>query len=382
MAGKRRFGRVRKLPSGRYQARYRGPDGRDHPAPVTFAGRREAERFLTVVESDVVTGRWRSPAENRLTVRQWAETWFASASGTWKPKTRHTYRSVLDRMVYPALGDRTLSTLRPMDMSRWTAELADRVSPSQVRQAYRLISQIMKSAVENDILGQSRCRGVRLPRLPESDPKILTVEQVAALAEQCAPPDRVLVLLLAYGGLRIGEALALRRRSVDVPAGRLMIAEAVAQIPGGSVIDTPKNHQRRELVVPRFVAALLQEHLATVDEDPEAFLFPGRQGHTISRQQSYYGFRSRFIVAAMAAGLVDITPHDLRATHASWVADSHGILVAARRLGHSSSSVTTRHYARPINERDAEVAQHFDDLHADRVRGSGTQRARKIEKHS
>jgi integrase len=84
----------------------------------------------------------------------------------------------------------------------------------------------------------------------------------------------------------------------------------------------------------------------------------------------------------MAAGLVDITPHDLRATHASWVADSHGILVAARRLGHSSSSVTTRHYARPINERDAEVAQHFDDLHADRVRGSGTQRARKIEKHS
>jgi hypothetical protein len=126
-------------------------------------------------------------------------TWFASARGTWKPKTRHTYRSVLDRMVYPGLGDRTLSTLRPMDMSRWTAELADRVSPSQVRQAYRLISQIMKSAVENDILGQSPCRGLRLPRLPESDPKIPTVEQVAALAEQCAPPDRVLVLLLAYG---------------------------------------------------------------------------------------------------------------------------------------------------------------------------------------
>ena len=128
--------------------------------------------------------------------------------------------------------------------------------------------------------------------------------------------------------IRPPPALALRRRSVDVPAGRLMVAEAVAQIPGGSVIDTPKNHQRRELVVPRFVAALLQEHLATVDEDPEAFLFPGRQGHTINRQRSYYGFRSRFIVAAMAAGLVDITPHDLR-----------------------------------------------------RVRGSGTQRARKIEKH-
>ncbi len=84
-------------------------------------------------------------------------------------------------------------------------------------------------------------------------------------------------------------------------------------------------------------------------------------------------------MAANAAGVVDVTPHDLRATHASWVADSHGILVAARRLGHSSSSVTTRHYARPINERDAEVAQHFDDLHAkrctDRARNAAIEKA-------
>ena len=68
------------------------------------------------------------------------------------------------------------------------------------------------------------------------------------------------------------------------------------------------------------------------------------------------------------------------AKESCWFADSHGILVAARRLGHSSSSVTTRPYARPINERDAEMAQHFDDLHAKRRQGSGTQRSHKIEK--
>lgn len=45
MAGKRRtFGRVRKLPSGRYQARYLGPDGLLRPAPRTFERRREAEQ--------------------------------------------------------------------------------------------------------------------------------------------------------------------------------------------------------------------------------------------------------------------------------------------------------------------------------------------------
>ncbi|WP_433389577.1 hypothetical protein [Micromonospora sp. KLBMP9576] len=75
-----------------------------------------------------------------------------------------------------------------------------------------------------------------------------------------------------------------------------------------------------------------------------------------------------------AAGLADVTPHDLRATHASWVADSHGVLVAARRLGHANANVTTRHYARAIDSRDAEVAAHLDNLGRT---GSGTQRARK-----
>jgi hypothetical protein len=46
MAGKRRFGRVRELPSGRWQARYKGPDGIDRPAPQTFARKVDAEKWL------------------------------------------------------------------------------------------------------------------------------------------------------------------------------------------------------------------------------------------------------------------------------------------------------------------------------------------------
>ena len=115
-------------------------------------------------------------------------------------------------------------------------------------------------------------------------------------------------------------------------------------------------------------------------DDPNAFLFPGRQKHTAHRQQSYHGFRRRFIRAAVAAGLGEVTPHDLRATHATWVADSHGVMVAARRLGHANASVTTRHYARPVDGRDAEVAEHLDKLGKPRATPSGTQRARKARK--
>ncbi|MEV6811897.1 site-specific integrase [Micromonospora sp. NPDC051296] len=377
---KRRFGRVRQLPSGRWQARYRGPDGQDHAAPRTFATEREAERFLALVEADIARDRWVLPDARRTTVGEWAEQWFVSANRSWKPKTRHTYRSVLDRIVLPAFGAMPLTSLRPIMVARWVGELSDRLSASQVRQAYRLLAQIMRAAVDNEIIGSNPCRSVRLPRLPESDPAILTVAQVDKLAAVCDLPDRVLVLLLAYGGLRIGEALALRRRHVDIGAGRVTVAHSVAQLPGGPVIDTPKNHQRRELAVPAFVVELLRQHLVTLPDGPDVFVFPGRQSHTRERQQSYYGFRRRFVVAARSAGLGDVTPHDLRATHASWVADSHGVLVAARRLGHANASVTTRHYARAMDGRDAEVAEHLDASRSKVAKRSGTQRARKPRK--
>jgi integrase len=235
----------------------------------------------------------------------------------------------------------------------------------------------MSAAVDNGMIPSSPCRRVRLPRLPEADPRILTIEEVDRIAAHCSLGDRVLVLLLAYAGLRIGEALPLRRRHINIAEGRIIIAEAVSELPGGPVIDTPKNHQRRELAVPSLVVQLVKEHFATLPADPDAFAFPGRQRHTAHRQQSYHGFRRRFLQAVTAAGLADVTPHDLRATHASWVADSHGVLVAARRLGHANASVTTRHYARPVDGRDAEVARHLDELGRART---GTERARTAKK--
>jgi integrase len=378
MASKRRFGRVRKLPSGRFQARYQGPDGLDHPAPQTFPTKREADRFLALVEADIATGKWYAPSAGRTTVAEWAEQWFAAAASGWKAKTRHTYRGVLDRLVLAHLGGTQLVALRPIQVNRWVGTLSESLSPSQVRQAYRLLAQVMSSAVDNDMIPASPCRGIRLPRLPEADPCILTVAEVRRLVDACESADRVLVLLLAYGGLRIGEALALRRRHLDVAQGRVMVGEAVTELPGGPVIATPKNHQRRELVVPAFVARQLAEHLTDLPDDPDAFVFPGRQTHTVTRQQSYHGFRRRFVQVVAAAGLADVTPHDLRATHASWVADSHGVLVAARRLGHANASVTTRHYARAMDDRDAQVAKHLDKLGT--AKPSGTQRARKPRK--
>ncbi|MFI6822208.1 tyrosine-type recombinase/integrase [Micromonospora sp. NPDC050187] len=113
--------------------------------------------------------------------------------------------------------------------------------------------------------------------------------------------------------------------------------------------------------------------LADLPQHPDAFLFPGRQQRTADRPQSCNGWKYRFDRAVERAGLTDLIPHDLGATHGSWVADSHGVLVAARRLGHSNASVTTRHYARAVDGRDADVARFLDRA---RQRGGSSDRAR------
>jgi integrase len=73
--------------------------------------------------------------------------------------------------------------------------------------------------------------------------------------------------------------------------------------------------------------------------------------------------RRHFDPAVRAAGLADVTPHDLRATHATWVADRHGVMAAARGLGHANVSVTTRHYAQAVEGRDREIVEEFDIDH-------------------
>src|SRR4051794_3708966 len=161
-----------------YQARYRGPDGLDHPAPSTFPSKREADRFLSLVEADIATGKWYAPSAGRTTIAEWAEQWFSAAASGWKPKTRLSYRGVLDRLVLAHLGKAQLANLRPIQVSKWVGSLSESLSPSQLRQANRLLAQLMASAVDNDMIPASPCRGIRLPRLPEADPRILSIEQV------------------------------------------------------------------------------------------------------------------------------------------------------------------------------------------------------------
>jgi integrase len=356
---KRSFGTARELPSGRWQVRYSGPDGKRRNAPQTFKNKRDAMRWMTLKEAEIARGEWVDPEAGKVTLAEWGRRWLDAVSPSLKPKTRASYESVFRTLIKPRFGKVAVNQIRPISVSEWVASMTKQgLSASRIRQAYRVVSQIMTTAVHNDLIKVSPCRGVKLPRMPQTEPHILTVVEVERLVSAAREPHDLLIQLLAYGGLRIGEAFALRRAHVDLGNARLFIAEAVEEIDGKHVFGTPKSHQCREIKLPAFVIEELKTRLGKVGKHSDALLFVGRTGKPLH----YNSWRRwYFDPAVKAARLDDVTPHDLRATHATWVADRHGVMAAARRLGHSNASVTTRHYARVVEGRDEEIATALDD---------------------
>ncbi|MET7783177.1 MULTISPECIES: hypothetical protein [Streptomyces] len=71
---RRRFGSVRKLPSGRFQARYRGPDGLMRTADKTFATQTDADRWLVKQEAKILDGDWQNP-DVKVTLGDFADAW-------------------------------------------------------------------------------------------------------------------------------------------------------------------------------------------------------------------------------------------------------------------------------------------------------------------
>ena len=88
--GHRRFGNIRRLPSGRYQASYPGLDGQRRYGPETFERKSDAERFLALIEVQIYHGEWTDPELGKVELRDYAERWIAQRPGL-RPRTSDLY---------------------------------------------------------------------------------------------------------------------------------------------------------------------------------------------------------------------------------------------------------------------------------------------------
>jgi len=360
---RRTAGSIRRLPSGRYQARVRGDDGELSPAPDTFATKAEADRWLASMIADQAQGRWVDPRAGKVPLRVFAAEWMRGKA-VLAPKTVELYEYLLDCLLLPKLGDVELADLAPARVRAWRADLlrAGRPGPSTVAKAYRLLSAMMATAVVDSRISRNPCveKGAGVERAPEM--RIATPDQVAAIAAAIDRRYRALVLTAAYAGCRWGELTALRQKNLDLDGGTLVVAEQVVELHGGRLlVREPKSDAGRRVVhLPAGLVAELRAHVSEfVRLDPEGLVFIGARG-TPLRQSN---FRDRhWLPALKAAGVDKLRFHDLRHV-AGTLATVSGATIreVQARLGHASPAAAYR-YQHVLEDRDAEIAERLDTI--------------------
>jgi Phage integrase, N-terminal SAM-like domain len=149
---RRRFGAVRQLGSGQWQARYRGPDGIMRPADQTFSSKTGAERWLTTKEAEILNGDWLDPDAGRIHFGDYATAWIDERPGL-RPKTIETYRYVLGSHLLPTLGNRMLAEIKEAHVRRWRKAVLDGgAGQATAAKAYRLLKAIMNTAVDDGLI--------------------------------------------------------------------------------------------------------------------------------------------------------------------------------------------------------------------------------------
>jgi hypothetical protein len=180
----RRFGNIRKRASGRYQIRYPGPDGRVRAGPETYERKSDAERALSLIEAQMISGGWTDPDRSKIKLQDYAAYWVTQRVGL-RPRTVDLYMWVCGKHINPYLGGVPLGRLSTPMIREWRAQLLrSGVSVSMTAKAYRLLRAVLATAVEEDkILARNPCRlrGAGTERAPERP--VLTIAQVFELAE-------------------------------------------------------------------------------------------------------------------------------------------------------------------------------------------------------
>ena len=381
MSGKRQFGTVRKLPSGRWQARYRDGSGKMFSAPTTFPTKTDATRFLAVVEADIARGLYIDPRAGRVTFAEWADRWLARPGKRAASTARDRQALAAFR---PHLGSVLLVGLTP-GLIQEVVDLRSKVAaPATVARDFSALRAAINAAVNADLIARSPARNIALPRVVHSEHTELSPSQLVSLVDELPGHYRVLVLVGAVLGLRWGEAVALRVRDVDFMRQTVTIAQTVEELSGRlSIVPEAKTRSSlRTLAVPKFLMDELTRHLKEYRPDvigrhldPEALIFVGPRGGTLRRR---FGERILQPAGERAGISTNLTFHALRHCAVTAMADA-GVPynVTQARAGHSTARMTMEVYSHRTTAADRVAAEalqsHFGEAFSP---GSGTGVAR------
>lgn len=372
---RRQFGRLRQLPSGRWQASYLH-NGAVYKAVTTFPTKSSAGHWLQA-EADLIDldrrrpGEWSPPAERaarrvaeKLTLRAYAKTWLDNKTKLAR-RTRDNYRGHLDNHVLPMLGDLGLAEITPEHVRTWFAGMGSE-HETRNAQAYAVLNGVFNTAVADDLIERNPCRikGAAQVKHARRSVVLLDAAQLTELADKMPDDARLAVLLAGWCGLRKGEVFALRRCDVAADGSTVRIERALTYRDGKFEVGPTKTRESRRVVsVPPHVRPAVVAHLAAhVAEGTDALLFVEPSTGSFAGEKR---FRTAWEAARAEIGQPELHFHDLRHAAGVMAAQTGATLRELMdRLGHTSPNMSMR-YQHTAEGRAAALADRLSALAVD-----------------
>jgi integrase len=349
---------IQKLPSGRFQVRYRGPDGKQYKR--SFDREREATAFAGQMESSRARGEWMDPAAGKVTLERLWTRWRPDAP--YRASHLATYDVYWRTQVGPKLGAYPLARITKQVVQRFLSDVQRESGSAWVTEhAFRLLRKLLMEAMDAELIVRNPATRVRLPKKPKRHtPTVLTPQEIGGLAREVPPHWRALVLVNAYGAMRWSEVVGLTVGSVDWGRRLISVTETVVEAAGHLYKEPTKTEAgRRTITLPGFVMEALAEHIRRWPPGDLGLIFHDRNGQPVRRSTFYRTWRQ----ATERAGLPGFKVRNLRHTGASLAVASGADLEHLKvRMGHESIATTSRFYLQMYEGRDAEIAQRLEEL--------------------
>jgi integrase len=318
----------------RWRARYVDPSGRE--VQRSFHVKAEAAAWITAQTADIAKGSYVAPKDAMMTFDTWAERWLATYTDTRRASSARQAKTHL-KTIRETFGPMTLAEIKPSMVTAWTGKLKDDYKPSTVYALYRRLTHVLDDAVHDGLLPRNPCSRRTAPPMGHAEQYCPTTEQVWQLHDAMPDHLRVAVLLGAFAGLRVSEAVALRIEDVDFTRGivhpkvqwtpgegwsaplkttgsnapvpipqelALMLASSVQQFPGPTLVTNGRGEPVGPWIIDRAVDSVrqveelhfhsLRHHLATllIDSGCDVKTVQARMRHASARTTlDVYGHR-------------------------------------------------------------------------------------------
>lgn len=355
MATRKTFGSVRRLPSGRFQARYRA-EGTLHSAPGTYASAKAAWQALRGIETDMLRGDWVDDTRGQVTFRELAAKVAEVRKAELAPGTIRGHESLMRTYLDDAFGSMSVKDISVSLVDQWWAKSGEH--PQSRRNAYFHMRAIMKKAVKWGHIDVSPCQVERAGADVTAPRPGFSIQDFRAVVA-AMPLEYGALMWVTFGAhTRIGETLGLNVGDYDRTSGTLTVERQFQTHGTTRTLRATKTRQAKTIVLPEASRAVLEAHLYERGGWPDSPLFIDAHGNRYTSAHVRY----RWGKAARAAGVPAMRLHDIRHTSLTAVAQAGATLRELMRRGGHASPTSSLRYQHASDERDRANATALNDL--------------------